>query len=173
VPRAREIRDDKRTWRSSFYAIAERIAPRIRGVTDRRNLATLHWTTEMRARLQPLTSRCRSFSRRGPHSPWPFVCRCIVGSSKPNHRSETIPRYIATHVRQKMVFTPISTRSENASPKAAAKRCATPGEKGAPSKKDFEASAKTAKKRSRKGKTGQSRSGQSRKAKSRVRASSK
>ena len=52
--------------------------------------------------------------------------------------------------------------------KGSSEKMRKPGEKGAPSKKDFKASAKTAKKGSRKGKTGRSRSGQSRKAKSRA-----
>ena len=41
-----------------------------------------------------------------------------------------------------------------------------PGEEGAPRKKDFEESAKTAKERPRKGTTGQRKSGRSKKAKS-------
>lgn len=55
-----------------------------------------------------------------------------VGSLKPNDRSETIPQYISIVCPLRKVSTPTSTRSENASPRAAAKRCANLARKEPP-----------------------------------------
>ena len=57
--------------------------------------------------------------------------------------------------------------------KGSGEKMRKPGEKGAPSKRDFAASAKTAKKGSGKAKSGRSKSGQSSKSKSRTKGSSK